>query len=368
MGKKSKRKAAARPSAGMTSSSAIQKCANCLSSIKDVPSKGRQCPGCSVLYCWRCERKYFAACANGSDCISPLRRCQGCACGGTFRNVLREKCTAEEREDGTFLVTDSSSLEYFAEFVRTDDKLTVHADPFVWCGASGCHAHECMLCLSDPVPRTLVACSRCKKTRCRDCAFAFRDLPSVRPVLSEAIVEGSWERLWRTAPDGFWKCAVCGDDCCADCIGSSGLKGSAGFILDDDGNARYKCSRCYFAAKPCTNPTCPHEVGVPTKRCGDCRRARYCSKECQRAAYPAHQRECKAEAERRQRVVEGEMSALAEQEEALRAGLQICEAELSFKKKCLDGALKKKKEKEIELASLIEERPALLDQAARRAS
>ena len=312
MGKKSKRKPAAaaeaRPSAGISSTSSgggggdagkriVQKCANCLSSVKDI-SKGRQCPGCSVLYCWRCERKYFVACNNGADCIHPLRRCMGCAQCGTIRKVLGEKtCDSaacmEEGEDGNFWVTDSS-LDAFEECIRTDDRLTAHANPFMYCEASGCKANECMLCLSDPVTRTLIACSRCDKTRCLDCALASLDQPLIRAVFSQARLEGSWERLWRTAPDTFWKCRVCGDKCCAECIGSSDIKGSAGFILDGDGKARYKCSRCYFAAKPCTNPTCPHEVGVPTKRCGDCRRARYCSKECQSAAYPAHQRECKA--------------------------------------------------------------------------
>lgn len=41
----------------------------------------------------------------------------------------------------------------------------------------------------------------------------------------------------------------------------------------------FECERCYFSKKPCTTPSCPHEVGVPTKLCVNCRRARYCSKE-----------------------------------------------------------------------------------------
>jgi hypothetical protein len=54
----------------------------------------------------------------------------------------------------------------------------------------------------------------------------------------------------------------------------------------------YQCSRCYWSAKPCTNPTCPNEVGVPTKRCGGCHIDRYCSVDCQLAAYPAHVNRC----------------------------------------------------------------------------
>eukprot|EP00562_Extubocellulus_spinifer_P007670 CAMPEP_0178502746 /NCGR_PEP_ID=MMETSP0696-20121128/17669_1 /TAXON_ID=265572 /ORGANISM="Extubocellulus spinifer, Strain CCMP396" /LENGTH=262 /DNA_ID=CAMNT_0020131825 /DNA_START=118 /DNA_END=906 /DNA_ORIENTATION=- len=64
--------------------------------------------------------------------------------------------------------------------------------------------------------------------------------------------------------------------------------GSLGFTL---GNGK-ACMPCYWSSKPCTNPDCPNEAGVPTKRCGGCRRSRYCSKECQIAMWPEHKKTC----------------------------------------------------------------------------
>lgn len=46
---------------GILASGKKQKCFRCLASLKE-PSKAHACPGCSLLYCWRCERKFFAEC------------------------------------------------------------------------------------------------------------------------------------------------------------------------------------------------------------------------------------------------------------------------------------------------------------------
>ena len=43
----------------------------------------------------------------------------------------------------------------------------------------------------------------------------------------------------------------------------------------------------------CTNLNCPNAIGVSTKRCSGCHLDRYCSVECQAAAYPAHEAWCK---------------------------------------------------------------------------
>ena len=53
--------------------------------------------------------------------------------------------------------------------------------------------------------------------------------------------------------------------------------------------------RDYLSTKICTSYTCPNEEGkVKTFRCGDCRKSRYCSVECQAAAYryPDHKEIC----------------------------------------------------------------------------
>jgi len=52
------------------------------------------------------------------------------------------------------------------------------------------------------------------------------------------------------------------------------------------------CTPCYWSSKPCTNPKCPNEVGIPTKRCGGCHLDRYCSVDCQAAMYPDHVARC----------------------------------------------------------------------------
>ena len=41
-----------------------QRCVGCLASLRDL-AKAHQCPGCSLLYCWRCEKKTFEECPNG---------------------------------------------------------------------------------------------------------------------------------------------------------------------------------------------------------------------------------------------------------------------------------------------------------------
>mmetsp|Transcript_5642 Transcript_5642/g.12255 ORF Transcript_5642/g.12255 Transcript_5642/m.12255 type:complete len:118 (-) Transcript_5642:430-783(-) len=56
--------------------------------------------------------------------------------------------------------------------------------------------------------------------------------------------------------------------------------------------------------KPCSNPHCPRPTNVVTHRCGACRCARYCSKECQLAMWPKHKEECGKE--REEEVVEEE--------------------------------------------------------------
>ena len=83
-------------------------------------------------------------------------------------------------------------------------------------------------------------------------------------------------------------------DICVDCCLNSTM-GDGEFDSRSDGLWGL-CPSCteekYWSTKPCTNPTCPNEVGVPTKRCGGCHLDRYCSVECQAAAYPDHVARC----------------------------------------------------------------------------
>mmetsp|Transcript_22324 Transcript_22324/g.64088 ORF Transcript_22324/g.64088 Transcript_22324/m.64088 type:complete len:157 (-) Transcript_22324:2817-3287(-) len=108
------------------------------------------------------------------------------------------------------------------------------------------------------------------------------------------------KRLTSNAPDGMIKCGTCARGFCFECIDFVELKFIVDFCwasrekhVDDEVVCpRHRCSHCYWSAKPCTNPSCPNEVGVPTKRCGGCHIDRYCSVECQAAAYPAHVPRC----------------------------------------------------------------------------
>lgn len=65
------------------------KCVRCLALLKDL-TKAHACPGCSLLYCWRCEKKAFGECPNGEACAHPIRRCFNCATGVTVVSALEE--------------------------------------------------------------------------------------------------------------------------------------------------------------------------------------------------------------------------------------------------------------------------------------
>ena len=73
----------------MVTSNKKQNCVRCFGTVK--ADKGTACPGCSLLYCWRCEKKSFTACPNGTECVHPIRRCQLCVVGATIFRVLEEK-------------------------------------------------------------------------------------------------------------------------------------------------------------------------------------------------------------------------------------------------------------------------------------
>eukprot|EP00562_Extubocellulus_spinifer_P001153 CAMPEP_0178476850 /NCGR_PEP_ID=MMETSP0696-20121128/3835_1 /TAXON_ID=265572 /ORGANISM="Extubocellulus spinifer, Strain CCMP396" /LENGTH=245 /DNA_ID=CAMNT_0020104157 /DNA_START=222 /DNA_END=959 /DNA_ORIENTATION=+ len=129
---------------------------------------------------------------------------------------------------------------------------------FVACQAKGCDCCRCQLCVdeseakarrTDGVPHYLT-CDSCHTTKCYHCGGA---------------------------EDYFFRCFKC----------------YTSYWLPrlHLGNGK-ACMPCYWSSKPCTNPDCPNEAGVPTKRCGGCRRSRYCSKECQIAMWPEHKKTC----------------------------------------------------------------------------
>ena len=65
------------------------KCVRCFGNIKDT-TKAHACPGCSLLCCWRCEKKCFFGCPNDASCATPMRRCWNCIESKTLQSSLNK--------------------------------------------------------------------------------------------------------------------------------------------------------------------------------------------------------------------------------------------------------------------------------------
>jgi len=104
----------------------------------------------------------------------------------------------------------------------------------------------------------------------------------------------------RENADKYAYCSHCNLYTCYHCLDYRSARPLAEFVLGAIGDPTktskdvppFVCTHCYWSSKPCTNPNCPNEVGVPTKRCGGCHLDRYCSVECQAAMYPDHVARC----------------------------------------------------------------------------
>jgi len=298
--------------AGAGDKNKAQKCKRCLATVKDI-ARGEQCPGCSALYCWRCEKKFFQSCPNGPSCVHPLRRCQDCAFGDTMLNVWDNAVNIIPNADD--FKTKGVDI---VDSLMKHSVVTIDASPIRRCGKKGCptsELKECMRCLNHPDRTNLLKCSGCGKVRCRSCHEAstgscyssivrlietFSKMPREIP-LDPIETTKLAEEILPSLQDGMVMCTTCNERYkCFACIGFKKIRGMMFHRFTTGGEVPdFECDSCYYAAKPCTNPDCPNEVGVPTKRCGDCRRARYCSKECQKAAYPDHVRTCRNIQEKR---------------------------------------------------------------------
>ena len=299
MGKRSKAKVSV-SSALAAGGGSGRKCTRCLATVKTEAGKGKYCPGCSELYCWRCEKKSFSACPNGAQCVCPKRVCRGCISGQTMEAVLSaagqmSQAPIRKLNDGT-ISCHPDSIERFMKFIEQSDKLSFDAIPFKPCGNYECKAYECYSCFTSQTAGRLVRCTRCNKVTCANCSRSVFEQP-----LSPCFRINNWSDRVEAFADmlvnpeqggmALARCSNCHNVLCYDCVGASMLcRYLKSHTVD---KVDLQCERCYYSAKPCMNPTCPNKVGVPTKRCGVCRRSRYCSKECQIAAYPGHQHKCK---------------------------------------------------------------------------
>ena len=289
------------------------KCVRCCCALKDL-AKAHQCPGCAQLYCWRCEKKKFRECPNGRNCINPLRRCEDCHGGRTMAKLSNK--VPSFRKNGDIVFAESFYHEA-VDLIGKDERLSMAAIPFRPCVSSEClwdkpvvdqqgfrwgRPCECNACASitdSSRPSYFRKCSQCvllvctmcdddMKERLRTIVRNFGDVPSAD------LASLRLETLKSKFPRAVLKCQECHHDVCVDC----NFKRPGVHVSIGSTDFHTICPPCtekkYWSTKPCTNPTCPNEVGVPTKRCGGCHIDRYCSVECQGMAYPAHKGRCLA--------------------------------------------------------------------------
>ena len=289
-------------------SSKKQRCITCRVLLKDL-TKAHECHGCHQLtgglFCWRCERKYFVECPNGSACAHPVKRCHGCSHGVTAKSISMKYV---DQEGNSHWVKGDDSDLFLRVCEREHSKCNMDSIPLQQCGADGCSVQECYRCLAAPDLHQLNSCSICSLVRCYNCMHKkyvssneitkemMRMSDSNTPLSKFDFAEVA-EMIRNADPESIGKCEDCGVSFCFSCMDNRSLQIVSRCFVDavrngEDGCELFRCSQCYWSSKPCTNPNCPNEVGIPTKRCGGCHLGRYCSVECQAAAYPEHMRRC----------------------------------------------------------------------------
>lgn len=302
---------------GGGSSRKKQRCVLCCALLKDL-SKAHACPGCSLLYCWRCERKAFSACPNADNCARYLERCKYCRVGETMvRELVAAGVSALDIYSN--YIWDPNHRTIYQDIVQQRMDLTDDSWPYAMCGGNGCFSSasnedlhemiECFHCASASANK-LLSCFRCKKFRCRACASLSNEIcnEAYDVLMSKSDQGGLSQSAIAAFGDCFFGhmdmlalCQGCSQYICFDCVDSSEIERSAkeiwAFNLEE--SVFFRCRTCYWSAKTCTNPNCPNEVGVPTKRCGGCCIDRYCSIECQALMYPDHVERCQNIKEKR---------------------------------------------------------------------
>ena len=289
------------------------KCIRCLANIKDA-GKAHACPGCSDVYCWRCEKKAFDDCRYGPKCVCPMRRCERCRIGDTVLAVYERAGLPQTLPGYVLSRLDTKELREFQEALGGDFRLD--ALPIMICNTDGCGAWECYRCAVSTCEQTaLRVCCRCFKVQCKSCVESQDNAVGLRvfsPLveqmekdLSSTDIHTAAMALRSAAPDSMVDCKSCNAVFCYECtdhVHLQTLVRATNEVFrngEDKITAPINCGTCYYKSKPCTNPDCPNEVGVPTKRCGGCHLDRYCSVECQAAAYTGHVERCEKIQEKR---------------------------------------------------------------------
>jgi len=175
--------------------------------------------------------------------------------------------------------------------------------PFVFCGNPSCLEHECVRCVECPQQKRLARCEVCSIVRCMLCradVSPFRGAEKYNDLFKQ-VSDGTAEMgamatcLQESVPNAMISCPSCCKVFCVGCMDDVTARLLLAEMLllgERQHSTELRCGHCYWSTKPCTNPACPNEVGVPTKRCGDCHLDRYCSVECQVVAYPNHVARC----------------------------------------------------------------------------
>ena len=277
---------------GSGSSGKKPKCVRCFSTLKDL-SKAHGCPGRSRLFCWRCERKMFLVCPNGKNCADPRGRCRECTGGKAmnefidgFFNCKDTRSKAMAKLADALSTNDESmmkDLEASIEECRKDGQTTEAFQPCSfsveghcsWKGPVydgkgnlvdwGC-PFECSACAFDTEtsrPSHFRTCNNCRLHLCTACNDDAKERIVAGGSADNAILP---EELRTKFSRTICRCKECMRDICVDCCLKSTM-GDGEFDLRPDGLWTL-CPSCseekYWSTKPCTNPTCPNEVGVPT--------------------------------------------------------------------------------------------------------
>ena len=298
------------------------RCKSCLCNLRDL-AKARTCPGCHQLFCWRCERKVSGQCPNRTECVGQVRRCFNCLDGISLDELSKSEYL--KKNSGEMVLSDVRIP--VLEKLIADGRLgffTAEVIPLQKCVGEECMVYECSLCLLDPADTALYHSAVCQRIRCNDCKTADLNAdPSTRDVMAlfaasaggvavtSDQMDAAVKSMRRDTPNKWAVCSECNASFCYGCLDVSahalltsmaskaqafGVAALSSLATQVPGRAKgsnqFRCSRCYWKSKPCTNSNCPNEVGLPTKRCGGCHLDRYCSVECQAAAYPNHVEKC----------------------------------------------------------------------------
>lgn len=283
------------------------KCMHCLCKIKE--GKGTSCPGCSLIFCWRCEKKYFEGCPNGDECVHKVRRCFKCAGANNALTLLKEMNQLDGLPaDGERTIITKENVAMLEKRIQADDTLSLDFMPLEICsGANNCMVQECYRCtIATHVGTRLLSCVECRKTRCDSCRESGASREAAIAA-AQSVVHGrrsmdfveddvlSMIQILRGDGSSIAVCRRCHVPCCFQCLDDRFARNVAKSLFSCfrfGKDAHYLCSSCYWSSKPCTNRTCPNDTGVPTQRCGGCHLERYCSVACQAAAYPGHMIRC----------------------------------------------------------------------------